>query len=335
MTLDQMLDRLSQAQSLADLDQLLDDKTLIGILNSWLFDCEQANFSGRTLEHYRNKVSEFLRFLGPKITRPDQVKPVYIALFLAEYRNGVNPKTKKPHKPSSESGYYRSIHRYFEYMKEKHIIESHPMSEMKPPKVPKTVIIPYSKEEIRNMIELCEGNYKYNHSFTAVRNRAMILIYLSSGIRRKEMSEILLENVNIKDRTIKVMGKGAKERFTGFGVKAAKALLEYFKLRQERVKGRCSYLWLSEEGTQLSYWGVGLAISDVKTRANIKKESSTHALRHTFATESLKNGARREDVQRLMGHEDPKMTQHYQETVDSETSVKEHPKFDPVDHMDF
>lgn len=325
MTLNTLLRDLSQIQSLSDLDTLLCDHTLKGILNSWLLECQQNNYSPRTIEHYRKKVSAFLHFLGETITEPAQVKPQYITLFLLEYR--------KNHKPSGEHGFYRAIHTYFAYMKEKHIIEHHPMEGMKPPRVPKVVIIPYSEDQIKTMIKVNDLNYLYFHNFTSVRNKAILLIYLSSGLRRLEMSEIKLGDVNIRTRTIKVMGKGSKERVVGFGTGALKALLEYFKLRRERVKDQnCPYLWLSEEGTQLGYWGVGLAIHDLRVRANIKVQSSTHALRHAFATQSLRNGARREDVQLLMGHSTPAMTQRYQATITSEDAVKQHPAFDPVDH---
>ncbi len=325
MTLDTLLRDLSQARTLSDLDQLLDDRTLSGILNTWLLECQQNNYSPKTIEHYREKVSGFLRFLGPNITLPSQVKPQYITLFLVEYQ--------KNHKPMTVHGFYRAIRTYFAYMKSKHILDHHPMEEMHPPKVPKVVIVPYSEEQIKTMLKVNEANYLYFHNYTSVRNKAMLLIYLSSGLRRQEMTDIQLDTVDIRARTIKVMGKGSKERYVGFGTIALKALLEYFKLRQERIKDPgCPYLWLSEEGTRLGYFGVGEAIYDLKARANIKVKSSTHALRHAFATQSLRNGARREDVQMLMGHSTPQMTQRYQATVTSEDSVKQHPKFDPVDH---
>ncbi len=323
-TLDHMLERLAHANTLSDLEDILDNTTLVGVLASWLFDCQQNNYSQRTQENYLEKTGKFLIFLGPKIIQPEQIKPEHIKLFLL--------KLRKTLKPSSEHDYYRAIHRYFQYMVDKNILKIHPMDGMKPPKVPRIVISPYTREEIKDMLLLCDKGFRYSYDFICVRNKAMILLYLNSGLRKNEMYEITLDRVNIRDRTIKVLGKGAKERIVGFGSRANTALREYFELRQKRVKDDCPYLWITEEGNRLGYDGIGAAIYDLRKRANINKPSSTHAMRHTFATQSLRNGARPDDVQRLMGHSGPEMTQRYQQTVNSEESVKQLQKFDPVDH---
>jgi site-specific recombinase XerD len=107
----------------------------------------------------------------------------------------------------------------------------------------------------------------------------------------------------------------------------------YVIRRKDRVKeGHEEWLWLSEEGTRLQYSGLGMSINDLVVRLGLLDiHSRVHALRHTFATEALKNGANEKYVQALMGHEDPDMTQKYQKTVDSWEAVKQHPKFDPVD----
>jgi site-specific recombinase XerD len=320
MVVDSLLNRLSQAQTLEDLDSLLDDKSLSGILNSWLFDCQEKNYSKRTLEHYQKKVSEFLTFVKPKIQYPHEVKDIHVKLFI------MTLSRQRKLKLSSVHGYHRAVHTYFAYMVEKKILAVSPMVGMKPPKVPKEIIIPYSQDNLKIMLELCDDT-----KFLGARNKALLLLYASSGLRRDEMSQIKLSEVNVVSKTIKVMGKGSKERVVGFGNHAKIALMKYAELRKKRVKDECPYLWLSEEGYRLTYWGIGLAIHDLKLRAGLEIHSSTHALRHTFATGMIRNGARLNDVQALMGHTTSDMTQKYATTVTSEDAVKQHPAFDPVD----
>jgi len=315
-----MLRKFRQAQTLSDLGQLLDRKTLSGIFHSWLYNCFEQNYSDRTFEHYEKKVGEFLGSLGPDITKPKQITDSHIKFFLTRKAVG--------HEDTTVHGYHRAIHTYFSYMVAEKIIKVHPMVNMKPPKVEKKIIQPYKHEEICTIINYCDNTRR----FTTIRNKALFLLYISTGLRRDEMTNIELPHVDISHRTIRVNGKGDKWRIVGFGARASKALLDYFKIRGTRAKDKDNpFLWLTEEGDRLGYWGIGRAIYETRVRLGIKIQSSTHALRHTFATQSLRNGADLKTVQALMGHSTMDMTNKYVETVNSEDAVKRHPGFDPVD----
>jgi site-specific recombinase XerD len=322
MSLDHLPSRLSQAQTLSDLDHLLDDKTLKGILNQLVFFCVESNYSPRTIENLENIINKFLEWLGKTVTMPEQLQPRHVSLYL------MVRKKEEGWKDSTVNDHYRAIHRFCSYMVEKAILKTSPMQGMKPPKIPQEVLIPYTREQIQSMLYLCD----HSGHFTGIRNKAMILIYLSSGLRKKEMSKIQLQDVNIVQCTIKVMGKGSKGRIVGFGKSAKSALMEYSKVRKERAIEGNTYLWITEEGKPLGYWGTGLAIYNLKIRAGINVKSSTHALRHSFATQSLRNNASLKHVQSLMGHSTPTMTLRYAKTVDSEDAVKQHKSFDPVDN---
>jgi site-specific recombinase XerD len=321
MAVDHLLSQIKQIRTLSDLDHLLDDKSLKGVRNQLAFHCVEKNYSPRTLENLNGKISALLSFLGEDVTMPDQLSSKHISLFL------LVKKQEYQWKDTTANGYYRAIHRFCSYMVEEKILKNSPMEGMEPPKMAQEVLIPYTKDQLQDMIHVCE----HSSRFTGTRNKAMILIYVSTGLRKKEMSKIQIEDVNIAQCIIKVMGKGAKERVVSFGSIAKIALMEYWKIRKVRAKQGNNYLWVSEEGTPLGYAGVGLAIYDTKKRAGVNIKSSTHALRHTFATQSLRNNASLKHVQSLMGHETPYMTLRYAKTVDSEDAVKQHHTFDPVD----
>jgi site-specific recombinase XerD len=97
------------------------------------------------------------------------------------------------------------------------------------------------------------------------------------------MSLLEISDVDPVNRQIKVrFGKGAKQRIVGFGAAAKKALMEFYRLRQQRAKSGVSSLWITEEGNRLTYWGIGGAIYDYKNLAGIEINRTTHALRHTL-----------------------------------------------------
>lgn len=327
--LDQLLGNFLLARTLTDLDKLLDQTTLHGILNSWIYECYQSNYSKRTLEHYYVKASEFLNFLGTSITDPKTITKKHVELFLTmrKQQNGRNPG--QPCKPATLHGYFRALKRYFNYMVQNEILQISPMLYMKAPKVPEVVIQPYSENQIQQLLNACNPR-----TFLGARNRALILLFVSSGLRRDEMARMKLNDINITQQIITVMGKGAKERVVGFGKKVAKALMVYYILRKSRVKeGNEDWIWLSEEGTRLGYWGIGKAISVLVQQTGLTDiHSRVHAMRHSFGTESLRNGAQLHEVQKLLGHATQDMSLRYSKTVNSWDAVKQHPKFDPVDN---
>jgi site-specific recombinase XerD len=325
----QKLNQITQSRTLLDLEELLGKGGLSGILDNWMFECHQADCPWGTLKFYYSDVSEFLEFLGPTIADPKQITKKHVVMFLQLRKQFNRRYPGQPIKPSYLHGFFRALKRYFNYMVENDILEVSPMDHMKAPKVPDLVIQPYSKEQIQVLLSACDSN-----TFLGARNKALILLFITSGLRKFEMAKIKLADVNITDKMIKVMGKGSKERVVGFGVQTSKALMIYFIQRKARVKdGHEEWLWLSEEGTRLGYWGVGQAITELEKLVGINDiHSRIHALRHTFATEALRNGAKMHEVQELLGHVTPVMTKRYAKTVDSYDAVKQHSKFDPIDH---
>lgn len=155
-------------------------------------------------------------------------------------------------------------------------------------------------------------------------------MFLDTGLRLEELANIQLQDVNFDHGTIKVMGKGAKERLVGIGRATQKALLKYLLMRTDNH----DCLWVTEERMPLKRRGVQTAIGRLAERAGITDaKRGPHTFRHTSATMALRNGASPFYVQSLLGHATLAMTRRYTETVNSEDAVKAHRKFSPVDNM--
>ncbi|MBA7698769.1 Tyrosine recombinase XerD [subsurface metagenome] len=205
------------------------------------------------------------------------------------------------------------------------------MATFRAPKVPKKVIVPFTTEHIRRLLLLCN-----DRKFLGARNRAIILMFLDTGLRLSELANIQIKDVDFDRETIKVMGKGAKERVVRIGKTAQKALLHYLLMRQDSFP----YLWVSEEHKPLDRRGVQTMIQRLGKRAGVEGvRCSPHTFRHTFATRALLNGAGEFEVQSLLGHEGLAMTRRYTASLRSEAAVvghrgtKERKGFGPVDNM--
>jgi integrase/recombinase XerC len=201
-------------------------------------------------------------------------------------------------------------------LKEEEVISETPMKTMHPPKKPRHIIKPFSSSQINDMLELCDDK-----TFLGARNRAMILTFIDTGLRLSELAHIGLVDVNIQDDTIRVMGKGSKERVVPFGRNAKAAILKYCKMRNSDLRE----LWLTEEHRRFSHRGVEIAIIRLGKYAGITGvRCSPHTFRHYFGTNAMLNGAPDWAVQTVLGHSTLDMTKKYRETINSQNAIAFH-----------
>jgi integrase/recombinase XerC len=305
------------------LDHLTFDDTFDGMLQAFLFACQAKELSPRTIEYYEQTLTRFYNFCqGLKINSPAQVTPGHIRLFMVELRKTISA--------ISVHAYYRAIKRSYHFLLREGFVKINPMTNIEAPQRPKILIPPFTKEEITIFLHLCDEN-----TFHGARNKALILLLLDTGLRLSEVASIQLKDVNVKLRTIKVMGKGAKERVVGFSPTTLVYLIRYHTLCGKRFgEERGSRLWLTERGDPLAWRGIQMVIRKIKERSNIKgKRVSAHIFRRTFAVMSLDNDASQDDVQRLLGHETGRMTQLYSEYGRTDKALRNYKKFSPVNSL--
>jgi len=163
-----------------------------------------------------------------------------------------------------------------------------------------------------------------------VRDRAMLELMYSSGLRVSELCELLIQAVDLENRFVRVYGKGAKERVAPLGSHAAKALERYLEVaRPKLVKPRTgSELFLSQWGRGLSRKTFWVMIKKTARLAGIDKPVKPHLLRHSFATHLLEGGADLRAIQEMLGHADIATTQIYT-AVRGQALTEAHGKFHP------
>ena len=209
-------------------------------------------------------------------------------------------------------------------------MEESPTAKIKVAKPKVKVIKPYTLEEIRSMITVCDCDYEHNAKFLGSRNKAIILVLLDSGVRLSELIGIKLEDINTSNGNIRVMGKGSKERIVRIGKVAQKNLWRYL---MHRPDNGCQDLWLSEEKRPLGCGGVQCLVRRLKERAGIKGSGSVHRFRHTFALNFLRVDKNVFNLQYLLGHSELEMVRRYTATLGMEDALKAHEKASPADMM--
>lgn len=317
-----MLDHLTphnnQIRAVSGLDLLTAPKGLPRQVDAFLLSCKVEGLAPATLKNYQYQLGVFVKYCYQiDLTPGGEVTTQQIRLFLLNLQQTNNPV--------SVGDYYKTIKRFFNWLIEEGIMEQSPMQNIKPPRMPKRIVSPFSLLDIENLLALCSGN-----TFLEMRNRAMVLLFLDTGLRLSEMANIQLADMDFDSETIKVMGKGARERVVRMGKTAQKALLKYLLIRNDNYP--C--LWVSEERRPLTRAGVQTVIKKLCQRAQITDaKPGPHTFRHTAAIHFLRNGGTEFTLQLLLGHSTLKMTRGYVSTLGEEDMIKAHRMASPVDNL--
>jgi len=294
------------------------DTTLDGQLKLFLLTCKVNGLSPRSLEDYQDKIGRFVAFCKAQgINEPKDVTPQHIKLFLLSLQQRL--------KPSSVHGYYAAVHRLMNWLVEEGVLQKSPMERMKPPKVPKQVIQPFSREHIVRMLTVC------GDTFIGCRNQAIIKTFLDTGLRLSELVGIQLSDLDFDNGTIKIMGKGAKERRVRISQETQKAILRYLLRRKD---DGLSCLWVTEEHKPLHARGVSSIIRRISERAGIRGQvrASAHTFRHTAAIQYLRNKGDQFTLQIMLGHSTLEMTRRYVSALKEEDMLKVHQTASPVEN---
>ncbi len=212
------------------------------------------------------------------------------------------------------------------YLKQKDYLLHDPGEDIKLPKKPKTLPRAILTEgEVKRLIHA--PNTRTNKGY---RDRIILEILYDTAIRRDEMSNITLSDLDLNTGFVRIHGKGSKDRVVPMGERVCGLVKNYILyVRPCFVEGKDpGFLILNRWGLQMKGNSIWLVVKQYKDKANIKKNVTTHALRHTCATHMLKNGAPVRHIQEMLGHESLESTQIYTRVTINE--LKEiHAKYHP------
>jgi site-specific recombinase XerD len=318
MTLDHLTNNKIQIGGVSGLDHLTISKNLESQLDVFLLSCRVDGLSIATLRNYSYQLGQFVAFcFQAGLKDAHDITTHHVRAFLLSLQEKNNP--------ISVHDYYGSINRFFNWMVEEGILPQNPMRNIKPPRMPKLTPKPFSRRDIDNLLLLCSGN-----RFLEVRNRALVFLFLDTGLRLSEAANIQLKDIDFERETIKVMGKGAKERRVRIGKTTQKTILRYLLMRSDNLP--C--LWVTEERRPLTVAGVQIAIKKLCYRAEITDaKRGPHTFRHTAAINYLRNGGTEFTLQIMLGHSTLQMTRKYVSSLSEEDMFKAHRLASPVDNL--
>ena len=244
------------------------------------------NYSDYTLLNYENDIKEFFLFLNSEGL--DYLDITYQDLrgLLEEYKNKKYKSTSIRRKISSLKGFYKYLVRNNKININPFIYVTLPKKEKKLPKFLNT----NEMDELFISVDFDD--------FLSIRNRLIIELLYATGIRVSELVNIKLNDIT--DDSIKILGKGDKERIVFFNDVCKKYLDKYLIKRNEISK--CDYLIINHNGKNITTRMIRIIINDLIKQTSIMKHVSPHVIRHTFATHLLNNGCDLLTVQELLGH---------------------------------
>lgn len=201
-----------------------------------------------------------------------------------------------------------SLKAFYKFLLKTKQIEVSPLLKHKALKTSKTLQIPFSEKEVAAVLNLIQNP----EGFEAIRDKLIIDLFYTTGIRRTELIHLKTGNVNLSNSTIKVLGKRNKERILPVLPIIAKQLILYFSERSHLEKVMDDdYFFLTKKGLKLNDSFVYRLINTYFSTVSEKVKKSPHILRHTFATHLLNNGADLNSVKELLGHSSLASTQIY------------------------
>ena len=256
------------------------------------------NYSEQTIKSYQQDIESFKNYLNSKGTDIEQANPQLIRMYLSkEMRDG---KTKV-----TCCRRIAGLRHFYEYLVRSNFIRENPFLFVGAPKKE----IRYPEALYLEQVESLFAKNKERTDDLKYRDQAIIELLYATGVRVSELVNIKMNAVDFRNRTIRVFGKGRKERMVMFSKSCQKTLAEY--IRNNQLKQSRDYLFTNAKGEQLTTRGVEYILDQIQNKCGIQLGLHPHMLRHTFATHLLEGGADLRVIQELLGHESINTTQIY------------------------
>ena len=279
----------------------------------------EKGYSPNTLDAYIRDVDKLLKFLSDEEKTPQEAKLEDIENFAAAVCDlGIGAR--------SLARILSGVRQFYRFLVLDGYMEADPTELLESPKQPQHLPEVLSTAEV-DMLERAIDLSKWEGH----RNRAIIEVLFSCGLRVSELTHLKLSNLYREEQFVRVMGKGSKERLVPISPKALQELDYWFADRnQMKIKeGEEDYVFLNRRGAHLTRTMILIMIKNCARDAGIKKTISPHTLRHSFATALLEGGANLRSIQAMLGHESIGTTEiytHIDTTTLREEILNHHPR---------
>ena len=274
------------------------------------------NYTANTIEAYIHDLDWLRRYMDAQGKRPEGMKLADLENFAASlHEYGIGP--------TSQGRILSGVRSFFKYMRMEGYIDDDPTELLEWPHLGEhlpEVLSTQEVDQLESSIDLSDPQGQ--------RNKAIIEVLFSCGLRVSELVNLKLSNLFMKEKFIRVEGKGRKERLVPISDEAIHQLyLWFYDRRQLKIKpGEEDYVFLNRRGSHLTRTMILIMIKRQAKEAGIEKTISPHTLRHSFATALLRGGADLRAIQAMLGHEKISTTEIYTHlsTEDLRKEILEH-----------
>jgi integrase/recombinase XerD len=264
----------------------------------------ERSLSENSIEAYLRDISKLQEYtlLQDQDLSPLRLEAKHLQSFI-EYLNRLGVAE------TSQARVLSGVKAFYKFLFLENLIQQDPSNLLESPKLGRKLPDTLSYHEIVEILSVIDLSTP-----EGTRNRAMLEVLYSCGLRVSELVELRLSNLYLDIGFVKIIGKGNKERFVPIGSDAAKYLRQYTELIRTHLKIKAQhedFVFLNRRGSKLSRVYVFLLIKDLVAKAGIAKNVSPHTFRHSFATHLLEGGADLRAIQEMLGHESITTTEIY------------------------
>jgi len=292
------------------------------LAESFRLSLEAQNKSPRTVQTYLEAIARLDAFLV-RSGLPHDVTALQRAHIEAFVKDVLDTQS-----PATASNRYRALQAFFRWALEEEEVERSPMERMRPPRVPVTPVPVLGEDQLAALFKACEGT-----DFADYRDMAIVRLFLASGLRRAELGGIVLVDLDLKRRSVRVTGKGGRVREVPFGVRAAQALDRYLRKARPRhsMARDTDALWLGHNG-RMTDNGIYEAIERRAKKAGLDGVHP-HQFRHTWAHLLSAEGMQETQLMHLAGWSSTQMAQRYGASALAERARATYRKMSPGDKL--
>lgn len=276
------------------------------VVSKYLYFCEyQKNLSRKTIKAYKIDLTQFFSFIKPS-------GGILNKLNITEYISSLHTK----YKPKSVKRKVASVKAFCSFLEDEEEIDYNPFTKIRinykePFHLPKVISIDKIDKllsAIYKELNHCDSNYKFG---CTLRSIAVIELLFATGMRVSELCSLPINNIDLTNKTIRIFGKGARERILQIeNAEVLKCLRQYYNFHQKQIK-KCGCFFVNKFGNKLSEQSVRSILNKFAMQANIGMHITPHMLRHSFATLLLEEDVDIRYIQQMLGHSSITTTQIY------------------------
>ena len=269
----------------------------------------ERGLSDHTLAAYRRDLRRYVAFLSTRdVSRADAVEEAAVRSFVASLSASTHGPEERPYRATSVARALSAVRSFHRFLVREGVTDRDPAAGVPQPRLPRSLPHPIPVGEVRRLLEAPDPATP-----AGLRDRAILELLYGSGLRISELTGLDVDDLELDAGSVRVLGKGSKEREVPLGSFAREAVGAYLTRGRPALAsaGSRGALFLNARGGRLSRQSCARSLGHYVRLAGIERRVTLHSLRHSFATHLLEGGADVRVVQELLGHASVATTQIY------------------------